>query len=144
MKFIQIGFGLTILLVIAAVVVHFQYLDQPDGRAPWLPAVACLLLLFPLSSLLRRHFHKVIIKGDKLYYEIGAISKHTRIIQMHKIQDVRVEQTLMQRVFGIGDVSIETAGETSRLTVANLDNPKALAEQILELAGSEHGRPQSV
>ena len=144
MKFIQIGFILALLVVIAAVVVHFQFLNQPEGRTPWLPLVAVLLLLFPLWNLVRRRFVTLTIKADKLYYEIGAISKSTRIIQIHKIQDVRVQQTLIQRMFGIGDLSIETAGETSRLTVSNLDNPKSLAEKILELAGTEHGRPHSI
>ena len=144
MKFIQIGFVLTLVVVIAAVVVHYQFLNEPDGRIPWLPLLAVLLLLFPLWNMVRRRFVTMTIKADKLYYEVGAISKSTRIIQIHKIQDVRVQQTLFQRMFGIGDLSIETAGETSRLTVSNLDHPKSLAEKILELAGTENARPRSI
>jgi hypothetical protein len=37
-------------------------------------------------------------------------------------------------MFGVGDVSIETAGESSRLTLSNVDNPQALAEEILDRA----------
>ena len=35
----------------------------------------------------------------------------------------------------VGDLSIETAGENSRLVVENLDSPQHLAEQITDLAG---------
>ena len=53
-------------------------------------------------------------------------SKTTRNIQISKIQDVRVDQSVSQRIFNVGDLSIETAGESSRLTVHNVDNPQGL------------------
>jgi uncharacterized membrane protein YdbT with pleckstrin-like domain len=55
-----------------------------------------------------------------------------RLIQLPKVQDVRVLQAFGQRVFNVGDISIETAGENSRLVVKNLDKPKQLAEQITD------------
>lgn len=133
LKFIQAGFVATILLIAAAVVVHYQYLG-PAGQPPWLPAVAALVLLWPLAKLIGRLFTKITISGDKLYFESGALSKQTRIIQIHKIQDVRVHQSLGQRMAGVGDLAIETAGESSRLTIANIDQPRVWAERILELA----------
>lgn len=138
MKFIQIGFALAVLADIAAFAVHYVYL-APKNQLPWLPILSGLLLLMPLSNAMKRQFMRLDIKGDKLYWEVGLISKNTRIIQIPRIQDVRVQQSIGQRMFGVGDLSIETAGETSRLTVPNLDNPKALAEEILEQAGRQHG-----
>jgi uncharacterized membrane protein YdbT with pleckstrin-like domain len=64
-------------------------------------------------------------------------SKSTRTIQLSKVQDVRVDQGLMQRLFNIGNISIETAGETSRLSIPNVDDPQALADEILNRA--QHG-----
>ncbi|MBV8818990.1 MAG: PH domain-containing protein [Acidobacteriaceae bacterium] len=131
LKFIQAGFLAVILVIIAALVVHVYYLS-PQGQPPWLPAAACVLLLWPIARLIRRRFTRIVIQADKLYYETGALSKQTRIIQIHKIQDVRVHQSLGQRLVGVGDLSIETAGEASRLTIFNIDRPRALAEQLLE------------
>ena len=139
-KFIQLGFIATILLIIGAVVVHYEYF-RPQHEMPWLPAIAAVLILWPLSRALRRQFTKLVIEGDRLYYESGALSKQTRIIQIPKIQDVRVHQSLGQRLFGVGDLSIETAGEASRLTISNIDQPRALAEQILGLANREQSTP---
>jgi hypothetical protein len=34
-------------------------------------------------------------------------------------------------MYGVGNISIETAGEASRLTLVNVDNPHALANEIL-------------
>jgi uncharacterized membrane protein YdbT with pleckstrin-like domain len=81
----------------------------------------------------------VTLAGDKLRYESGALSKTTRTIQVSKVQDVRVDQSLLQRLIGTGNLSIETAGETSRLTVENIDDPGAVADAITE---ASQGQPQ--
>ena len=41
---------------------------------------------------------------------------------------------MMQRIFGVGNLSIETAGEASRLTIFDVDGPQALADEILNRA----------
>lgn len=90
-----------------------------------------LLFLWPLSRALRRRYTKTTITGDRLRFESGMAAKTTRNIQISKIQDVRVDQRVSQRMFNVGDLSIETAGESSRLTVHNVDDPQALADEIL-------------
>jgi uncharacterized membrane protein YdbT with pleckstrin-like domain len=50
------------------------------------------------------------------------------------VQDVRVDQKMLQRLFDIGDISIETAGEASRLTLHNIDKPQTLADEIMNRA----------
>jgi uncharacterized membrane protein YdbT with pleckstrin-like domain len=129
LKFVKVGYLTTLLIFGAALWAHFTYLhDQP----PWLPGVAALLLIWPLKRHARRQAIKMSIEGEKLRYESGWFSKSTRIIQLPKVQDVRVNQTMMQRIFGVGDVAIETAGEASRLTVPDLDQPQIVANQILD------------
>ena len=59
-----------------------------------------------------------------------------RNISLPKVQDVRVEQSAGQRIFGIGNVSIETAGEASRLTMRNIDRPQTVADEVL---AASHG-----
>lgn len=130
MKFIKAGYAGVIVLVVAGSVLW--YMMHPDPV--WVPAVLLLLLLWPLSHHIRRQSAKVTISGDKLRYELGLLSKTTRTIQLAKIQDVRVDQSLMQRMFGVGNVSIETAGEASRLTVRHIDLPQAIADEIMARA----------
>jgi len=81
--------------------------------------------------LFQRQMTTVTVAGDRLRYESGAISKTTRTIQLSKVQDVRVDQRPMQRMFGVGNISIETAGEASRLTIPDVDKPQAVADEIL-------------
>jgi uncharacterized membrane protein YdbT with pleckstrin-like domain len=138
MKFIKAGYAVTLLVIGAAAFVHYKYLAD-KYETPWLPVLSLLLLIWPIKRHIQRQAIKVTIAGEKLRYETGLISKSTRIIQLPKVQDVRVIQSFGQRMMNVGDVSIETAGENSRLIVENLDNPQPLAEQITDLAGHAPG-----
>jgi uncharacterized membrane protein YdbT with pleckstrin-like domain len=140
MKQVKAGYFLVVLVIVAAVVVHVQYL-MPQEQPPWLPGVAVLLLILPIRRHIRRQSMKVTITGDKLRYEAGLLSKTTRNIQLSKVQDVRVDQSFGQRILGVGDISIETSGESSRLEVDNIDQPQRVADEIIA-ASQEHGSAQ--
>src|SRR5271166_5097444 len=133
MKFIKAGYVLVTLLVLVGWFAWYHY----DWEPKWVPAVFLILYLWPLSRQIRRATSKMTISADKLRYEVGLLGKSTRTIQLLKIQDVRVDQTLAQRMFGVGSISIETAGEASRLTIHNIDMPQAIADEIM--ARSQHG-----
>ncbi len=137
MKFIRAGYIVTFLVVAAGAFLTYQHL--PDSYPKWLPALWLILFLWPIKRHIQRQAIKMTIAGDKLRYETGLGSKSTRIIQLPKVQDVRVVQSVMQRMLGVGDISIETAGENSRLMVHNLDQPQQLAEQLTDLAGHASG-----
>jgi uncharacterized membrane protein YdbT with pleckstrin-like domain len=145
MKVVKMWYCFALLVIVAAVFVHVLYLmprKEPSWlRRPWLPAIAALVLLVPIRRHISRQLVKMTIAGDKLRYETGLLSKTTRNIQLSKIQDVRVDQSLGQRILGVGDVSIETSGETSLLGVDNLDRPQAIADEIIA-ASQEHGNAQ--
>lgn len=133
-----IRFQYTLVFILFCVAVGFwvnKFSDQPA----WLLIVPALLFLWPMAGHLRQHFTRITISGDKLHYESGMLSKTMRTIQITKVQDVRVNQSLGQRLMGIGNLSIETAGETSRLTIENIDQPRLVADQITDAA---QGQPQ--
>src|SRR5580658_9845739 len=106
LKFIKAGYLVTFLVIGAAIFVHYRYLAD-QYPTPWLPIASLLLLLWPIKRHLRRQTVKLTIAGEKLRYETGFASKSTRIIQLPKVQDVRVIQSVTQRIFDVGDVSIE-------------------------------------
>jgi uncharacterized membrane protein YdbT with pleckstrin-like domain len=127
-KFIQAGYIVIALLSIALGVLVYMQTDQLYGF------FALLLLVWPVAKHVGRLATKLTIQGDKLRYDVGLLSKTTRTIQLSKVQDVTVRQSLGQRMVGVGDVSIETAGETSRLTIDNIDDPQQVADKIMEIA----------
>jgi uncharacterized membrane protein YdbT with pleckstrin-like domain len=135
MKFIKAG---AVLAAIFFLGLETLYLALWKDRMPaWVMVFPPLILLWPALRALRRQYTKVVITGDHLRYEVGATSKSTRNIQLSKVQDVRVDQRVMQRMWNVGNLSIETAGESSRLTIANVDHPQGLADEIMTRA--QHG-----
>lgn len=129
-KFIIIRFIALGIVFLAIEIWYFSSL-RDQAAAHLLPFVAPVIFIPAFLRLLRRQFTTVTLVGDRLRYETGFASKTTRTIQMSKVQDVRVDQRPMQRMFHVGNISIETAGEASRLTIPDVDNPQAIADEIL-------------
>jgi len=132
---------LVYLLSLAAAVAIAGYLLSMGGRDDrlWsvllLPAVA---ILFAAIRHLRRRLTKLIVLDDRLRYEAGLFSKTTRTIELAKVQDVRVDQTLGQRMLNIGNLSLETAGGASRIVMESIDRPQEAADHILQLTRAGH------
>jgi len=133
-KFIKAGAILAAIVVLGLEIAYLAKWRHNEALA-WVPIAAPLVLLWPAERWLRRHFIKAVFTADhRLRYEVGITSKSTRNIQLYKVQDVRVDQRLAQRLWKVGNLSIESAGEASRLTIRNVDNPQALADNIMTRA----------
>jgi uncharacterized membrane protein YdbT with pleckstrin-like domain len=132
-KFIKAGTILVALIFLALEIGCVVSWNDKVG-SPLIMIAPPLLFIWPLSRSLRRRYNKTTITGDRLRYESGMAARTTRNIQISKIQDVRVDQRVAQRMFNVGDLAIETAGEASRLTIHNVDDPQALADEILNRA----------
>lgn len=129
LKFVKIG---AVCAAAAFLGLEILYVAKLQDELPvWVAAVPALILLWPLARWAGRSFSKTVISGDRLRSESGILARSTRNIQLSKIQDVRVDQGVTQRMFNVGNLSIETAGESSRLVVLNVDSPQALADEIM-------------
>jgi uncharacterized membrane protein YdbT with pleckstrin-like domain len=138
-KFLKAG---TIVAALIFIGLEVLYLTQwRDPSRDWVMILPPLILLWPLNGWFKRAKKKATLTGDRLRYETGFMSKSTRTIQLVKVQDVRVYQSLTQRMLGVGNLSIETAGEASQLALENIDNPQALADEILNRAHHLLGAP---
>jgi membrane protein YdbS with pleckstrin-like domain len=132
-KFIIARFVATGIIYLALVVWWWISLKS-DHRADLLPVIALVIFFPAFRRLVQRQITKVTLTGERLRYETGLISKTTRTIELTKLQDVTVVQRGMQRVFGVGDLSLETSGETSRLTIPDVDSPQTVADELLNRA----------
>jgi len=139
MKFIKLGYALVLLVIVAAVIGASMLPQEDEQYRPVLIGLAVLLLVWPVRRHVLRQCTRATIAGDRLRYEVGMFGKSTRNISLPKVQDARVDQSIIQRMFRIGNLSIETAGEASRLTLYNVDNPQKVAEEILAASHTAGG-----
>lgn len=132
LKFVRAG---AIALAFIAVVAWGCLLAVPGTRL-WMPIAATALLLWPLAKWIPIHFNVTTLSGGRLTSESGTLSKSTRTLVLSSVQDVGVQQSIVQRIMGVGDIWIETAGASSRVVLSNIDDPRKVADLILDAAHS--------
>ncbi len=130
------AYALAMFLIIDGV---WLYLTYAADKPRWPVVILFVALLFPLKMHVTRRLVTLRLHDDHLTVESGFFSRTRRTVGLAKIQDVTVRQTLGQRILGVGDLMLESAGESGGMAVLNLDNPRQLADTII--AGSK--RPGS-
>jgi uncharacterized membrane protein YdbT with pleckstrin-like domain len=128
MKTVWAAYAFAAVVILIGIWGYFRYaVDAP-------PYMAVILLIF-LVPAVRMHLSRRMVSmrfhDDHLTVEAGFLSRTRRTVDMAKIQDVTVRQTLGQRVLGVGDLMLESAGESGAIAITNLDNPRAIADEIL-------------
>jgi membrane protein YdbS with pleckstrin-like domain len=140
LKFVKLSYVACLLLLVAIAV----YLQVDNNHPPyliWALGVPVILVFFTLIRHVQKRMVSLTVLGDRLRYEEGLFSKTTRTIELVKVQDVRVDQSLGQRMVNIGNLSLETAGGTSRIEIDSIDRPQGAADHILELARAQRTKP---
>jgi uncharacterized membrane protein YdbT with pleckstrin-like domain len=133
MKAVWPAYIIAAILYFTAVWAYFHYEDE---NPRWLLALPLVVFLVPLRMhLLRRVVTLRFEDGDHLTLERGFLSRTRRTVDMAKIQDVTVRQTFGQRLMGVGDLVLESAGESGAMGIENVDSPREIADTII--AGSK-------
>jgi len=128
MKTVWAAYAVAVILILAGIWAYFEY--EPAWPA-WAPAILIILLAPPIRMHLKRRLITLRLHDDHLTLETGFLSRTRRTVDMAKIQDVTVRQTLGQRILGVGDLMLESAGEGGRMAVLNLDRPREIADEII-------------
>jgi uncharacterized membrane protein YdbT with pleckstrin-like domain len=128
MKTVWLVYGLVIVIIAACFWVYFTYADD---KPRWLLVIPFAALITPLNMHLQRRRITLRFQDDHLTLETGLLSRTRRTVDTAKIQDVTVKQTLGQRLMGVGDLMLESAGESGRMAIANLDRPREIADAII-------------
>ena len=136
-KLIILAYAVSGLLAIAVIAFAFSTPTIGGLSTYWLLLIPLAMDLIAVSKHITRLATKLIITEDRVRYETGILSKSTRVMELSKVQDVRMDQRIGQRIIGIGNVSLETAGETSRIEMANIDGPQKVADHILEMVRAQ-------
>jgi uncharacterized membrane protein YdbT with pleckstrin-like domain len=101
-----LSFG--IILVVALVFILFP-------PASLLFLLLLLLLLFPFLSMLRDILkwvnHKYVVTNRRVIQIFGVINKNVTDSSLEKVNDIKMDQSFLGRLFDYGDVEILTASE---------------------------------
>ncbi len=143
LKPVAASYAVVILILAAAAFGLYGYLEKEFN--PW-HLLALLLFFFPLRRHLRTRVIALTIDSDHLTLESGILSRARRTVDLAKVQDVTITQSITERMLGMGDLVVESAGERSSLAMQGIDSPRAVADLILTRAKElmrlrSHGSP---
>jgi uncharacterized membrane protein YdbT with pleckstrin-like domain len=128
MKSVWASYLLAIAIALAGMWAIHQYATDPAG---WVYLIPLVVLLPPLNMQLNRRMLTLRFHDGHLTLETGLLSRTRRTVDVAKIQDVTVQQSLGQRIMGTGDLMLESAGESGAMSFRNLDSPREIADDII-------------
>jgi putative membrane protein len=81
------------------------------GRNQFAGGLLLVLIVIPMAFVLMRYFTFTYRIADReLIIAHGVLKRTVRNIRLDRVQDIRLEQGILHRVFGMTDVHVETAG----------------------------------
>ena len=120
-----------LVIALALVVVVVVVVDQVDTVYEIASAVplAFGLAWFVWRWIVWRSTHFV-LTTDRVIYRSGVVSKHGQNIPLERITNVAFSQTVLERLLRVGDLRIESAGETGSQTFSDVLNPSIVENRI--------------
>lgn len=113
-----------------------------------LAAETSLLALVPIDLIffgfafafhIQRNRTHYILSTQNLTVETGILSRAATHIPLHKVQDVTVKRSLIDRIFNIGTIVVESAGSSGRIPEINVDSPEQVCSGILAQVNTAKG-----
>lgn len=97
--------------------------------------------LIAVLVLLGYFFYKIFERNNNIWAvtnlrvidEFGVISNNTKESPIDKINNVTYRQSFWGKIFGFGDVQIQTAAEIGTTTYTTVENPRKLKDTITQM-----------
>ena len=120
--------GLIVLAGIAAAVL-LSFLDVFG----WVYAIlAGLVILLTIRGVIRWLTTLHVITTERVIYRAGFIAKRGKEIPLEVINDVAFNQTIFEKVFGTGDLMIESAGTHGQTRYRDIPRPESIQSLLYD------------
>lgn len=134
---VLVGVALTVVLLLFTTLEYWVYL------ALWV-LVGVLIVRGLIRWLTTLH----VVTNERLIYRAGFIAKHGTEIPLEVIQNVAFNQTIFERIFGTGDLMIESAGTHGQTRYKDIPRPEGVQSLIyrmreIRMREVERGEPSS-
>jgi uncharacterized membrane protein YdbT with pleckstrin-like domain len=131
------------VLVVIATIVALIYI--PDDWPAWTRlgvglAAIVLFLAWPLPPIVRWATSHFVVTTDRLINRTGWFAKHSMEIPLENISDVRFNQSVIERIIGAGDLTIESPGEFGQERFTDIRKPEFVQKTIYETTEANQRR----
>ena len=123
---------LPILLVVLAIAATAASLALTDNQV--IPFVFLAVLVLAVVFLLIRYVKwtttNFVVTTERLIHREGVVAKKGIEIPLDRVQTIRFNQTIFERMLGAGDLLIESAGETGQNQFTDIRKPNVVQNVI--------------
>jgi uncharacterized membrane protein YdbT with pleckstrin-like domain len=106
-----------------------------DGLDP-VKYAAALFLLFTVGWIVQRYISWVsthfVLTSDRVIYRSGIIAKRGIEIPLERINTIFFHQRIIERMFGLGDLEIESASKDGAQRFEDIRNPSNVQNEIYQ------------
>ncbi len=98
-------------------------------------AVIGIGLVILLFWWLKCKFQTLEIRDGVITYRSGVLSKEQIELRGNMVRATRIEQSLMNRLFRVGDIYITSSGSSPEIVAVGMPHPKRVREIITSMSG---------
>jgi uncharacterized membrane protein YdbT with pleckstrin-like domain len=133
---------LPVLVALASVILGGWLIAKADGamQSVVVLAIVVVLIAYPLRKLLWWVTSEFVVTTSRVIHREGFIAKRSMEIPLDKINDVRFEQRIFERVMGAGTLIIQSASETGRNEFTFIRHPEDVQKTIYHASETEQDR----
>jgi len=121
---------------LVAFIIFVPMLDNFSGGWVMWPLTA-IWAWFAIGGLLGWLSTTVALTNQRIIFRRGVVSKQGYEIPVDQIQDVGFQQSLIQRMFGAGDLVVKTSASSGRTAIRNIPDPVTMKTMIGEARESK-------
>lgn len=71
------------------------------------------------------------LSSQRLLIRVGVFNKQTEQIELYRVKDIHLEEPLIMRIFGLGNIQLDTSDkDLSRTQLIAISNPGTLKDTI--------------
>jgi uncharacterized membrane protein YdbT with pleckstrin-like domain len=118
-------------VMVAALIILVATLSF-DAKTWVIAALIVLWFVVVVAEFVRWWTTQHVITNERLIYRTGLISKKGTEIPLEVINDVTFKQSMIERIFGSGDLLIESAGTHGQSAYTNIPHPEGVQKLIYE------------
>jgi uncharacterized membrane protein YdbT with pleckstrin-like domain len=121
------------VLILVAEIVIFANFDPPEAVA-WIAWIAgvILFLAYPVRAVLAWLTSHFVVTSDRVIHRSGWLAKRSMEMPLERINDVRFQQSVLERAVGAGDLIIESGGEYGQNHFSDIRRPEDVQKLIYE------------
>ena len=126
---------LYLVLSVICVLIWWAGATFQTGVSPLLIALAgpIPLALGVAYSWLVRLNSEYRVFQDSIEVETGLIARTVDNLQLFRVRDLRLRQSMLGRLLGVGDISVTSADQTTpRLTIRGVAGPRSIYDTLRE------------